>query len=183
MRNLNLTMPTHITEALRSNMSGGKSVAQPARGRRCRCAVHVAGRASRRASKPQSRISSCWMCANATPTKADTSQRRGCCHAASLSCVSSMTCPTRRSASLRTSELAVFRRWLRRRCANWATACRGLGRGMKAWREAGYPLNSDRSHDRERRADSSPLNSKQSFLPRSVASTKRVIVNFGLVRR
>ena len=28
MRNLNLTMPTHITEALRSNMSGGKSVAQ-----------------------------------------------------------------------------------------------------------------------------------------------------------
>ena len=28
MRNLNLTMPTHITEALRSNMSGGKTVAQ-----------------------------------------------------------------------------------------------------------------------------------------------------------
>jgi rhodanese-related sulfurtransferase len=28
MRNLNLTMPTHITEALRVNMSGGKSVAQ-----------------------------------------------------------------------------------------------------------------------------------------------------------
>jgi rhodanese-related sulfurtransferase len=28
MRNLNLTMPTHITEALRINLSGGKSVAQ-----------------------------------------------------------------------------------------------------------------------------------------------------------
>lgn len=28
MRNLNLGMPTHITEALRTNMSGGKSVAQ-----------------------------------------------------------------------------------------------------------------------------------------------------------
>jgi glyoxylase-like metal-dependent hydrolase (beta-lactamase superfamily II)/rhodanese-related sulfurtransferase len=28
MRNLNLTMPTHLTEALRVNMSGGKSVAQ-----------------------------------------------------------------------------------------------------------------------------------------------------------
>lgn len=28
MRSLNLTMPTHITEALRSNISGGKSVAQ-----------------------------------------------------------------------------------------------------------------------------------------------------------
>ena len=28
MRNLNLTMPTHITEALRTNMSGGKTVAQ-----------------------------------------------------------------------------------------------------------------------------------------------------------
>jgi glyoxylase-like metal-dependent hydrolase (beta-lactamase superfamily II)/rhodanese-related sulfurtransferase len=28
MRNLNLTMPTHMTEALRANMSGGKTVAQ-----------------------------------------------------------------------------------------------------------------------------------------------------------
>ena len=28
MRNLNLTMPTHITEALRTNMSGGKIIAQ-----------------------------------------------------------------------------------------------------------------------------------------------------------
>jgi glyoxylase-like metal-dependent hydrolase (beta-lactamase superfamily II)/rhodanese-related sulfurtransferase len=28
MRNLNLSMPTHITEALRTNLSGGKSVAQ-----------------------------------------------------------------------------------------------------------------------------------------------------------
>ena len=28
MRNLNLTMPTHITEALRTNMSGGKTVAR-----------------------------------------------------------------------------------------------------------------------------------------------------------
>ncbi len=28
MHNLNLTMPTHVTEALRTNMSGGKTVAQ-----------------------------------------------------------------------------------------------------------------------------------------------------------
>jgi rhodanese-related sulfurtransferase len=28
MRNLNLTMPTHITEALRTNISGGKIIAQ-----------------------------------------------------------------------------------------------------------------------------------------------------------
>jgi rhodanese-related sulfurtransferase len=28
MQNLNLTMPTHVTEALRTNMSGGKTVAQ-----------------------------------------------------------------------------------------------------------------------------------------------------------
>ena len=28
MQNLNLSMPTHVTEALRTNMSGGKSVAQ-----------------------------------------------------------------------------------------------------------------------------------------------------------
>ena len=28
MRNLDLSMPTHITEALRTNMSGGKTVAQ-----------------------------------------------------------------------------------------------------------------------------------------------------------
>jgi rhodanese-related sulfurtransferase len=28
MQNLNLTMPTHVTEALRTNMSGGKTVAE-----------------------------------------------------------------------------------------------------------------------------------------------------------
>jgi rhodanese-related sulfurtransferase len=28
MQNLNLTMPTHVTEALRTNMTGGKTVAQ-----------------------------------------------------------------------------------------------------------------------------------------------------------
>jgi rhodanese-related sulfurtransferase len=28
MKNLNLSMPTHVTEALRTNMSGGKTVAQ-----------------------------------------------------------------------------------------------------------------------------------------------------------
>jgi glyoxylase-like metal-dependent hydrolase (beta-lactamase superfamily II) len=34
MRNLNLTMPTHLTEALRTNMSGGKTVAAPGRRRK-----------------------------------------------------------------------------------------------------------------------------------------------------
>ena len=73
MRNLNLTMPTHITEALRSNMSGGKTVAQLLA--EAAAAVPFMSRpSSRRASKPQSRISSCWTCANATPTRADTSQ-------------------------------------------------------------------------------------------------------------
>ena len=44
MQTLNLTMPTHITEALRTNMSGGKTVAQMlCRGRGDR-AVHVARR-------------------------------------------------------------------------------------------------------------------------------------------
>src|ERR1700745_2263860 len=28
MRNLNLSMPTHVTEALRTNLSGGKTIAQ-----------------------------------------------------------------------------------------------------------------------------------------------------------
>jgi len=28
MQNLNLTMPTHLSEALRTNMTGGKTVAQ-----------------------------------------------------------------------------------------------------------------------------------------------------------
>ena len=31
MRSLNLTMPTHLTEALRTNISGGKTVAQESR--------------------------------------------------------------------------------------------------------------------------------------------------------
>ncbi len=43
MNTLNLTMPTHVTEALRTNMSGGKTVAHGARRSRRRGAVHVAG--------------------------------------------------------------------------------------------------------------------------------------------
>ena len=44
MQNLNLTMPTHITEALRTNMSGGKTVAQMLSEAAAIGAVHVARR-------------------------------------------------------------------------------------------------------------------------------------------
>jgi hypothetical protein len=47
MEKLNLAAPTHLTEALRTNMTGGKTVAQMlGRGRR-QSAVHVAGHPQR----------------------------------------------------------------------------------------------------------------------------------------
>ncbi len=42
MRNLNLSMPTHLTEALRTNMSGGKTVAQMLAEAAATCSIHVA---------------------------------------------------------------------------------------------------------------------------------------------
>ena len=52
MRSLNLSMPTHLTEALRTNMSGGKTVCAAARRSGGDGAVHVARGAARRASSP-----------------------------------------------------------------------------------------------------------------------------------
>ena len=123
MRSLSLSMPTHITEALRSNMSGGKTVAQLLA--EAAAAVPFMSLAELKARvEAADENSSCWTCASATPTRTGTSRGRGCCHAASSSCASMMTCPTRRSASSRVVSSAVFRRWLRRRCANWAISAR-----------------------------------------------------------
>ncbi len=44
MRHLNLSAPTHLTEALRTNMSGGKTVMQMLSEARQRRPLHVAGR-------------------------------------------------------------------------------------------------------------------------------------------
>ena len=44
MQSLNLTMPTHVTEALRTNMTGGKTVAQMLSEAAATRAVHVARR-------------------------------------------------------------------------------------------------------------------------------------------
>ena len=54
-----------------------------------------------------------------------------------------MSCPTRRGASSRVASSAVFRHWptatLRELGYQRAVALDG---GVKAWREAGYPLKS-----------------------------------------
>ena len=47
MNELDLSMPTHLTEALRTNMSGGKTVAQMLAEATACVAVHVHGRAAR----------------------------------------------------------------------------------------------------------------------------------------
>ena len=126
MRSLNLSMPTHITEALRSNMSGGKTVAQLLAEAASVVPFMSLRRAqgARRSRRRES--SSCWMCANATPTRRGTSRGRGCCHAASSSCASMMTCPIRPSASLRVASSAAFRHWLQQRCANSAFSAPSL---------------------------------------------------------
>jgi glyoxylase-like metal-dependent hydrolase (beta-lactamase superfamily II) len=51
MQALDLAEPTHLTEALRTNMSGGKTVAQLLSGRPRQGAVHVAGGTQRPARR------------------------------------------------------------------------------------------------------------------------------------
>ena len=138
-------MPTHLTEALRTNMSGGKTVAQllaeaaatvpfmslaelqdARRGRRGR--PHRARRARARCLRG-----------------AATFPARGCCRAASWSCASTRTCPIPRGASSTCCEFGnistLAAATLREMGFLHAVALDG---GMKAWREAGYPLKAGR---------------------------------------
>ena len=119
MHNLNLSMPTHITEALRTNMSGGKTVAQMLA--EAAAVVPFMSLAELKARIEGGGVTwSFSMCASATLMKRAISRERASCRAASSSCAPARICPTRPSASLPTANSAESRRSRPQRCVKWA---------------------------------------------------------------
>lgn len=133
MKSLDLSTPTHLTEALRTNMSGGKTVAQMlAEAAACVPFMSMAELRTRLEAAPADLmvLDGARRCANATPMRPGTFPARACCRAANWSCVSATSCPTRRPASSRAAISAASRRWPRRRFARWVSS--GLLRSMAA---------------------------------------------------
>ena len=140
MQNLNLTMPTHITEALRTNMTGGKTVAQM-----------LAEAAAIVPFMSLAELKACVECGHCDFTVLDVREReaflaghiRGAMHLPrgqlELRVNQELTDPTRRILVYcefgRVSTLATAT--LRQMGFKGAVALDG---GMKAWREAGYPV-------------------------------------------
>ena len=119
MRSLNLSMPTHITEALRSNMSGGKTVAQL-------LAEAAAAVPFMSLTELKARIEAAEQNLIVLDVRERDAYENGHIPGAwllprgqlELRVNEDLPDPTQRI--LRTVSSAVFRRWLRRRCANWA---------------------------------------------------------------
>jgi len=140
MQNLNLTMPTHITEALRTNMTGGKTVAQM-----------LAEAAAIVPFMSLAELKACIESGKCDFTVLDVRERdafeeghvQGARHLPrgqlELRVNQELTDPTRRILVYcefgRVSTLATAT--LRQMGFRGAVALDG---GMKAWREAGYPL-------------------------------------------
>jgi glyoxylase-like metal-dependent hydrolase (beta-lactamase superfamily II) len=140
MQNLNLTMPTHITEALRTNMTGGKTVAQM-----------LAEAAAIVPFMSLAELNACVESERCDLIVLDVREReafmeghiRGAMHLPrgqlELRVNQELTDPTRRILVYcefgRVSTLATAT--LRQMGFKGAVALDG---GMKAWREAGYPL-------------------------------------------
>lgn len=143
MQNLNLTMPTHITEALRTNMTGGKTVAQM-----------LAEAAAIVPFMSLAELKSCIESERCDFMVLDVREReafleghiRGALHLPrgqlELRVNQELTDPTRRMLVYcefgRVSTLATAT--LRQMGFRGAVALDG---GMKAWREAGYPIVAD----------------------------------------
>ena len=141
MQNLNLTMPTHVTEALRTNMSGGKTVAQMLAEAAAIVPFMSLAELKSRLELGTRRADRCWTCASATPIEAGHIPGaqllpRG---QLELRVNEELTDPTRRILVCcefgRVSTLATAT--LRQMGFVGAVALDG---GIKAWREAGYPL-------------------------------------------
>ena len=140
MKSLDLSMPTHLTEALRTNMSGGKTVGEML-AEATACVPFMSMAELRRASRAPATSSSSSTCARGTPTRPATFPARASCRAASSSCASTRSCPTRPRASSPAASSAASRRSPRRPCATMGfQRAVALDGGMKAWLEAGYPV-------------------------------------------
>jgi hypothetical protein len=116
-------MPTHLTEALRTNMSGGKTVGEML----AEATAHVPFMSM---AELRARVESA---ANELVVldvrekdayEAGHIRARACCRAASSSCASTRSCPTRRRASSPAASSAASRRSPRRPCGRWDSSAR-----------------------------------------------------------
>ena len=128
MRSLNLSMPTHVTEALRSNMSGGKTVAQLLAEAAATVPFMSLAELKTRVEAAQQNLIVLDV-RERDATRRDILQAPDSCHAASWSCASMMTC--RPDATHR----CVLRLWtyFDARRGNAARA-RLSARGRSGWR-------------------------------------------------
>ena len=136
MNQLNLDAPTHLTEALRTNMSGGKTVAQLLAEAAAPGAVHLHGRTGGAGGPQRSGPDAAGCAGEGRLRRRPYSRRAAICRAASWNCGSTRNCPIPPGASWCAASSARSRPWRRRPCANWASpGAAALDGGMKAWRE------------------------------------------------
>ena len=121
MNNLNLSMPTHLTESLRTNLSrrqDGGATAGRGRGQR---RLHGAGRTALARSRARSRAWWCWTCVR-TPSMPATCLAPSTCRAASWNYASIRT--ARPDGAHHHCVSSASRRWPRRPCASSAYSAR-----------------------------------------------------------
>ena len=140
MRSLNLTMPTHITEALRTNMSGGKTVSQLLA--EAAATVPFMSLAELKARVEAAEDDLIVLDVRERDAyDAVTFRARACCRGVSSSCASTRNCPIPTRRILACCELGhistLAAATLREIGFLRAVALDG---GMKAWRETGYPV-------------------------------------------
>jgi len=114
MKGLDLTMPVHITEALRTNLSGGKTVAQM-------LAEAAASVTFMSLAELKSHVE-----AGDTEMIVLDVRERDAYRAASSSCASTRSCRIRRGASSPAASSAASRRWPPRPCGRWASCAPSL---------------------------------------------------------
>ena len=141
MQSLNLTCPTHMTEALRTNMSGGKTVAQMLAEAAAEVPFMSLGRAECDGSPPRPNdLIVLDVRETRRLSRPAISRARASCRGGSWSCASTTSCPIRPCASWSAANSAASPPWPRDAAAAGLWPRRRAGRRVKAWREAGYPL-------------------------------------------
>jgi rhodanese-related sulfurtransferase len=144
MRNLNLTMPTHVTEALRTNMSGGKTVSQLLA--QAAATVPFMSMAELKARVEAQEDDLIVLDVRERDAyEAAHIPERACCRAGSSSCAVNQDLPDPTRRILACCELGYISTLaastLREMGFQHAVALDG---GMKAWRESGYPTKAGR---------------------------------------
>lgn len=120
MEHLNISMPTHLTEALRTNMTGGKTVAQMLASAAARTPFLSLRELGARVERREHDLIVLDV-REEMPSTRDTCRGRVTYRAGSSSCVSTRNFRIRRLASLPCVNSARSRLWRRRRCVDSAS--------------------------------------------------------------